>query len=218
VLRYAVTSKDPTFNPPIWPSERLPKAVPTIISQPLGRFSFEDPVFMSNDEPVAPSGIHGTLGARRFQWVEAYYVGGPGGYRYYFVGINDGGWLQDPLPPLTQALDNYGANIGLFNAPDQGRDQVEAFIQRPSVRSYRRTAKPNTYGATAPYKWVREDEFFRMVWRRYGSGSPPTRRLIGITWWRLVMPDILRRTLDLFDGGGDRLTKNAGRPYQPPRP
>jgi hypothetical protein len=159
VLRYAVTSKDPAFNPPIWPSEYHPKAVPTILSRPLGTFSFDDAVFMSHDDPVAPIGIHGTLGARRFQWVEAYYVGGPGGYRYYFIGVNDGGWLQDPSPPLVEALQNYGANIGLFENTDEGHEEVEEFIQMSNVRAYRKRAKPNTYGATAPHKWVGPDDF-----------------------------------------------------------
>jgi hypothetical protein len=80
------------------------------------------------------------------------------GYRYYFLGIN-GGWSQNPFSPLADALDNYDTNVGTFVAPEEDSDQVIDPIQKPNVHAFRSAAKPNTYGATAPHKWVGSDIF-----------------------------------------------------------
>ncbi|MEU4100668.1 ETEC_3214 domain-containing protein [Streptomyces tanashiensis] len=39
------------------------------------------------------------LGARRFTYIESFYFGNPGGYRTWYVGVNDIGY--EPTPPIS---------------------------------------------------------------------------------------------------------------------
>lgn len=114
VVRYAVTTRNHKFNPVIWPSEYQPGAIPRIKKDMrLGKVDLAEELFDSGGpDPVNQDGIHATLGASRWEWVETYYTGGPGNYQIFFVALNDGGWLQDPLlrsrPPSISTGPKWG--------------------------------------------------------------------------------------------------------------
>lgn len=86
------------------------------------------------------------LGSRRFGYREHHYFGNPGGYRSWYVGVNDIGYSA--VPP----------SLGWFDDEDDSRTRLLPDRQA----AYRASAPINTVvvSGTAPYEEVQDGSFF----------------------------------------------------------
>lgn len=143
VVFYSVTSRDPEFTPAIWPSSASPKNVPAIPHHPLGSVPFAE-VF----EDHTPDGMLALFSGATAPstYVESYYLGNPGLYLTYLIGLNDAGHYSFDLgtacsPELLSREVKVGALGGLGLD-----DEVSELLSRDYILKFRRIARPNTFG------------------------------------------------------------------------
>lgn len=141
VLSYAVTARVKDFQPVFYPpgyhdnNTNLPEII-------LNRTTFYDlnpTITTIRDGITSPStdpACYPMFGANRFNYFEGEYLGHPGNYQSYFIGINDAGSWNFPnhINLIDTTLNNSDPNV-CFKVP---KDIRHSFI--------------NTYIETAPFE------------------------------------------------------------------
>ncbi len=143
---FAVTARTPRFRPPIWGRTVYWSLDLTSAGYHLGRFAFDQ-------LPMAqrPDGVRAYIGARRFQYVEAYYFGNPGLYQTYLLAMNDAGDMKFPELDLLALFPGPETSLGRLGEPGpETEGEMENFLGRPDVAAFRRQATPNTYAVLGP--------------------------------------------------------------------
>lgn len=133
VLSYAITTRNKKFNPfiKLFDSSDTNKIV-------LGESKFSE----IKDEPKK---IYAGCGARRFHYIEEYYLGNSGNYQYYIFSINDAGFVQVENEIFFCKLDyspkeeNNKKGLDTLNLKDD------------EVGNFRKNEILNTFAVTAPF-------------------------------------------------------------------
>jgi hypothetical protein len=100
-----------------------------------------------------PDGVHAWLGARRFGYVESYYIGNPGNYQHYVFALNDAG-RDETAGYVAGLFPSPGGNevwLGVFG----GSSEVAGWLGQQGVRSFRGAAAINTYAVISAEAAVR---------------------------------------------------------------
>ncbi len=143
VVFYSVTSRDAEFTPAIWPSSASPDNVPAIPHERLGSVPFAE-IFPDH----VPNGVLAFFSGATAPstYVESYYLGNPGLYLTYLIGLNDAGHYSfDMAAAYSPELVSPEVRIGRLGEFDGGGDSSE-FLSRDYIVKFRRIAKPNTFG------------------------------------------------------------------------
>jgi len=133
VVYFAVTTRDKTFNP-TFRTAGYPNNSPSF-KVTLGSTRF-------SDLPTTPEQISGCVGARRFFYHELHYLGNPGHYKTYGVGINDAGILSEEDAIWDFLIENseYCTFV----------NERSPSLENESFLTARKNSIINTYFETAP--------------------------------------------------------------------
>jgi hypothetical protein len=144
---YAVTARNQGFRPAVWGQTVYWSTDNNSSGLRLGDFTLTD---FHMKQP--PDGVMGWLGARRFHWAECYHFGNPGLYRTYALAVNDAGWMEPLQVDLLGAIPASRLALGFF-APDSqsSQEEVQDYVSRSDVATFRSTARPNTYAVLGPH-------------------------------------------------------------------
>jgi hypothetical protein len=150
VVSYAVTTRSKEFRPTVWGTTA---ATASVGKKSLGKSAFGEIGMIG-----LVNGVNVSRGARRFWYAESYWFGNPGNYQDYILAYNDAGFTpKDSLHEIEGLFPGSpvgGLSYGQAFGGTATDDEFNAYMQSEGVRTFRRTAKPNTYGVTAPFGGV----------------------------------------------------------------
>lgn len=110
----------------------------------LGRTRF-------HDLALSPSGVTGSIGARRFLYGEAFDYGSPGYYVTYVYAVNDAGYIPSQIESLIGILQERSElKLGAFEPDGRARENIDEYLIDPKVERGRK-ARINTIGMTMPH-------------------------------------------------------------------
>jgi hypothetical protein len=160
VIMYAITTRDPKFNPSVWGAYGLQG------EHRLGEATYKQLVLEGMH-----TGAMAWRNLRRFYYMESVGSGNWNGYLTLIVGYNDAGThfdsvdpngesgIADPADPLPEEHCSgfEFVQIGDLDTPHAENEMdkrslgfVEAYFQDESVRRWRRRGIPNTYAVVGP--------------------------------------------------------------------
>lgn len=138
VAYYSVTTRNHRFHPEMWPNRARPAA------GRLGITTFAE---------IAPDHLTGVdlfvRGATRpSQYIESIYLGNPGNYQTFLLGLNEHGPFEFD-EQLFYTL--YGKQVQMGDLADEARsNDIHNWLRQDKVVAFRTKARPNTYGITSP--------------------------------------------------------------------
>ena len=154
VLAYSVTSRSLRFRPRFRSPGQQHKERPYLLRR-LGLKSGYVPIFDMRlqkgrfDLLPAPAQVLARLGARRYRYSEAHWLGNPGYYQWYVFSVNDAGpssFDAAALQVLIDAGDQPGPEQRWGFRPGNSR-----LASVPELLSFRRRSRPNTYAVIGSY-------------------------------------------------------------------
>jgi len=152
VMFFAVTTRSEAFSPRMGSDFNFPEAGPNSVV--LGQQSFADAM-----DP--PQGVHLAVGVHDFSYFEVYYMGNPGNYLTYVLGLNESGlggisattdFYRFPVEQLQTAI-----NRSVLMPSDEKPWETSAAAPtlpaelEEAYADFRRTLRVNTFAIGGPW-------------------------------------------------------------------
>lgn len=138
VVRFSITVTDPKFH---FPTKDLT----------LGNLDLRlgDAYFHDIRSEISPQGRSLSIGARRFEYAEAYYFGNPGNYQHFVVSYNDAGVGTFHTPPLDVARTFQEGALAPGN--EQASGMSDTLGDAPFILDLRARTTINTLTILGPH-------------------------------------------------------------------
>jgi len=152
VIFFAVTTRSETFSPRLGSDFNFLAAGPNSVV--LGKQSFAEAM-------NSPQGVHLTVGVHDFSYFEVYYMGNPGNYLTYVLGLNESGldgisgateFYRFPVVQLQTAI-NQSELMPTDNWPWEASRSAPALPPdlETAYADFRRTLRVNTFAIGGPW-------------------------------------------------------------------